>query len=527
MSVAGDILSQMGGDPIANARSLAKSYSASVQKEQSDPAIKQARSDEVSSIDKDRETLAEIKGKEEQEGVDFQNQTKPWNADEERQKYAYDPVKAFGSAGSVFAMLAAAFTHTPMISALNGAASAMESIRSGDEKSYNDAFDAWQKNTETALRRHQAMHEDWQDVINLASKDQDLAHSKAVALAAQYGDQQAQILASSGQWAKLAELVNARNSNAVHMEEAQGPIMENRMKQQVYFSIINDWKIKHGAKVTTDKNGHAQIVGGPTQVPGSVLTEAYAATKNPALVAGSSEPIDIPKGSSEDQIKATVREADPRAYKIFNYELPPPSGFGSNSPALKSLYHDIKLLEDATGRTYSAPRYNEVNKAVSQFGASPHGDLVRTFNVGVQHIDTLGQAAKALGNGDLQTANSLFESAAQKFGYPAPTNFDAVKQIVAGEVTKAIIGSGAGGRTALGDRKELEDNLSRVDSPQQLAQLIDHYKTLMGAQLNGLKKQYESSTGLDNFDDMLMPETRSVLQGGGAASGGFKIEEEK
>ncbi|WP_339468000.1 hypothetical protein, partial [Pseudomonas lurida] len=53
----------------------------------------------------------------------------------------------------------------------------------------------------------------------------------------------------------------------------------------------------------------------------------------------------------------------------------------------------------------------------------------------------------------------------------------------------------------------------RASSPQQLAQLVDKYKKLALGQLHGLQKQYETSTGLKNFGDMLLPGTLKALGG--------------
>lgn len=79
---------------------------------------------------------------------------KPWNADEELAKRRTDPIEAFGSIGSVFGILASAFTHAPMENALNASAAAINSIKEGDSKAYDRAYKAWEDNTKQALERH-------------------------------------------------------------------------------------------------------------------------------------------------------------------------------------------------------------------------------------------------------------------------------------------------------------------------------------------------------------------------------------
>jgi hypothetical protein len=52
----------------------------------------------------------------------------PWDYDKQREKFATNPLESFGSIGSVFAILASAFTRDPMTNALNGAAAAMNAV---------------------------------------------------------------------------------------------------------------------------------------------------------------------------------------------------------------------------------------------------------------------------------------------------------------------------------------------------------------------------------------------------------------
>ena len=79
---------------------------------------------------------------------------KPWDADQEAAKRRTDPIEAFGSFGSVFGILASAFTHAPMENALNASAAAMNAIKEGDAKSYDRAYKAWEQNTKHCLGRN-------------------------------------------------------------------------------------------------------------------------------------------------------------------------------------------------------------------------------------------------------------------------------------------------------------------------------------------------------------------------------------
>lgn len=153
--------------------------------------------------------------------------------------------------------------------------------------------------------------------------------------------------------------------------------------------------------------------------------------------------------------------------------------------------------------------------AIQRFQSGKQGDTVRSFNVLVHHLDTLSEAATALKNGDYRTFNSWKQTWAANTGGTAPTNFDGVKALVGDEIVKAVVGSAG----ALADREEVKKDLSRASSPKQLAELVENYKKLALGQLNGLRKQYETSTKRKDFETMLLPGTLKAL---GSHDGGEK-----
>lgn len=157
--------------------------------------------------------------------------------------------------------------------------------------------------------------------------------------------------------------------------------------------------------------------------------------------------------------------------------------------------------------------------ALQRFQSGPQGNTVRSFNVLVDHLDTLTTAAAALKNGDIRRFNEWKQTWAANTGNPAPTNFDGVKALVGDEIVKAVVGSAG----ALADREEVKKDLNRASSPKQLFELVENYKKLALGQLNGLKKQYEVSTKRKDFGDMLLPGTLKAL--GGHEGGEAKASE--
>lgn len=161
----------------------------------------------------------------------------------------------------------------------------------------------------------------------------------------------------------------------------------------------------------------------------------------------------------------------------------------------------------AQWRAQNAQNYVSQGASIKNFDQGKLGNTVRSFSVGLSHIDTLKKTVSALGNGDNQSFNKLKNAIANWTGQPAPNNFDAVRNIVADEISKAIIG----GATALGDRDAAKATINNAQSPQQLLGVLSQYEDLMGGQLKGLAQQYQVATGRKDFASRLSPEAQRVF----------------
>lgn len=144
----------------------------------------------------------------------------PWDNNKQREKYRTDPIESFGSLGSVFAIVASAFTRAPMENALNGAAAAMNAIRAGNEKEFELAHRSWKENNDLALKRHDIMQQQYQNAIQLMSSDVTAGRAKIEMLAASYGDQQLTALMEAGLWPQGLELMERRQKVAEGVREA-------------------------------------------------------------------------------------------------------------------------------------------------------------------------------------------------------------------------------------------------------------------------------------------------------------------
>lgn len=150
---------------------------------------------------------------------------------------------------------------------------------------------------------------------------------------------------------------------------------------------------------------------------------------------------------------------------------------------------------------FNAQNYGSQGAALKAFTSGKKGDAVRSFNVGLAHLESLQQLSDAMANGNTQALNKVANYYAEQTGKPAPTNFNAAKKIVSDEIVKAIVGAGG----ALADREAAAKTIDAASSPQQLSGVINTYKDLMRGQLGGLRQQYETATGRKDFDSYLSP----------------------
>jgi hypothetical protein len=191
------------------------------------------------------------------------------------------------------------------------------------------------------------------------------------------------------------------------------------------------------------------------------------------------------------------------AKMIANYQIAPPSPMRMATPQGKALLAQVlKVNPD-----YAAEEFGSRSKAYKDFASGKQGDQVRAFNVGISHLNTASELADALNNTNSPIFNKIANTFAQQTGEAAPTNFDTAKQVVKGEIVKAVVG----GQASQHDREEALAGVDRASSPAQLKGAIQTAQKLMGGQLGGIKRQYEQTTGRKDFERLLSEDAKPFL----------------
>jgi hypothetical protein len=181
-----------------------------------------------------------------------------------------------------------------------------------------------------------------------------------------------------------------------------------------------------------------------------------------------------PDGTPSGEIETT-------AQAIAKGQLPPPSGMALMNPKnQRVLARVMEINPDYDYTTVAAKK-----KAAADFASGPLGNALRSVSTANDHLDQLGELVDALGNGNTQIINKAKNAYLTATGNPAPTNFDAIKNIVGQEVVKAIVAGGG----SMTEREEAAKTFSTASSPAQLKGAIQHYRMVMGAQADNLMEQ--------------------------------------
>lgn len=238
--------------------------------------------------------------------------------------------------------------------------------------------------------------------------------------------------------------------------------------------------------------------GGPAPMPAPAPSPAPVAAPPQADL----NAIDEKTGRREAWLQSQPPGVQAYIKKIADYEIDP------RTSSLKGGHREQMLSAVAQyDPTYNQNDFGARAKAIKDFSSGKQGDIVRSFDVAIDHLETLQKAADALKNGNYRVVNEIRNKWREQTGSELPTDFKALVPIVSGEIAKAVVGS----QNALADREELRAGLKAAASPEQLSGVITGYKALMAGQLKGLRKQYEETTGKKNFDSRVRESTRKAI----------------
>jgi hypothetical protein len=206
---------------------------------------------------------------------------------------------------------------------------------------------------------------------------------------------------------------------------------------------------------------------------------------------------------------------DIAAQMVLQSGVMPP--LGSGKKASEARVQVMNRVAEMTGTDAAAGASNIIGNqqntlaakaALKDFTSGISARKITSNNTAINHLQTMYELANDLNNKDIRIVNAAGNAFATATGQPAPTNFNAAKQLVAAEVIKAVVNNGGG----VTERQEAAESFARANSPEQLKGVINTYRVLLGGQLESLEGQYKAGTGRDDFrSKFLTPNTQKVL----------------
>lgn len=338
-------------------------------------------------------------------------------------------------------------------------------------------------------------------------------------------------------------LANAQNAGTINQAlgpgmgqmllsnpQAANALMQRQIMQQTYQSLARSGMDPQRAAIMAMHPESLSEQGKPINVPpgGSVVTPLFGMMGGSAPTSAQQQPPSSQPGPSNASVGGSVPGA----------QFTNPGGEMTDAEAMSAanqyILGDRQVLQNLIGRGSTgigainrAKVSNFIQQIMQQRGLSPQnvsanamkfeglqkniGDIGKTnnaLNTGVGHLSQLADVFNNLGNSNFQPSNYAKNVFQELIGKAGPTNYEAVAQRVAPEITR--IWRGAGG--AEGDIMRDLETLKASNSPVQGIGAIRNIAELMNSKLEANQYQYESVFGPGSGKFMLSDKARSGLE---------------
>lgn len=391
------------------------------------------------------------------------------------------PVEMWGSAAMVFAALGSLMTRRPAMAAMNAAAAALNGFQKKDAAAAATAMKTWEIETKNAIQLAEFQQNTYKQAMDSVDRKE--------MLAMQAGDAKDRAAV-----ARVGALAKGYEDLPMYEALRHGGIAAGRDLQEKREKIAQDFKERQleagkqgafmSARILMEQSPEFQSADSSRKMEMiHDLYDRYEQTK-PAGLANFMPPKEV-----------IDREID----EVGQLKRRPYTGRYAQTP------HGVAVMNGVTQKypDYDVRDFDASQQAIKAFGTGKQGDAVRALGVARQHLEVLERLGGALANKDVKKANQIVQAFKEQTGQSVPVEWNAARKFVAGELVKAGQGSGIG---ALGDRDEVMKTLDRAGSPDQIKDVLQVYKDLIGGQMVGLRNQYETATHRKDFDSRLGPD---------------------
>jgi len=375
------------------------------------------------------------------------------------------------NAAMFLGVLGGALTRQPITNALGVFAGLMEGRKEGEETNYRRMAADWDRSNKEALEANATAQTQYDRIIKADDLDvQQKEMALKIVASQQKDDQMAQSIESEGLLA-AAQLRDQRDRYS-HQLKGSSAALTQAYQDRQFQEFISSPGFETRAQDIAQGRVPIPSLNQRNPFVNRLNTALYDRAKqyNPALTA------------NDFRVNQTNMLSGPRA----------------NAAAASTTARLEASIDPMTAR-----------RTEIAFAVGTQGNSVASLNRAIDHLSVLEKLTKALQNKEINIINKYKNYIQSELGSPAPTNFDAARQIIGQEIVKAVVTNGGG----VQEREETKAYIDKARSEDQLFGLVHTYERLMAGQLHGLQQQYQGGGGRKDFEKtFLRPETRETLE---------------
>lgn len=250
----------------------------------------------------------------------------------------------------------------------------------------------------------------------------------------------------------------------------------------------------------------------PAQALTPVVGKEGLPTLTPSGAAAGKQPFN-------EQIYGANSISDPameRAYQTWKATGAAPTGQGRNvlAQAKQANFIAQRANQDAVPEQAAAATQQafKARQAVVDDFTNPSGKAggsIVAINTAVTHFQALLPLIDAMKSGNMTKINEARQYFQKSTGNPAPTNYQALANMAAGEASKAVLAGGGGE----GERDEIASPFKSVNGPDALKGAVQTTTTALAGKTEALRNAWDVSTKgtQGDFNQFLMTPTKKAL----------------
>lgn len=153
------------------------------------------------------------------------------------------------------------------------------------------------------------------------------------------------------------------------------------------------------------------------------------------------------------------------------------------------------------------PTFSEQRAQVRKaFTTGKEGQNIGALNTAIVHLGRLGETAEALKNGSFTPGNEVFNWAKDKFGSETVTNFELLKDAVAGEMAAALKGNATDIEIA-----NMKKSIRASNSPAQMQGVVGEGMGILADKANTYTERYHREMPDDTTWSPVLPSAKAQL----------------